>query len=110
MNANRILDAIEAYEAETGEEITTLSFEPDARLKNSYDQVYYSNGAINCRLYSETAYTLVETIALERGRSFEQVPMDMQLYEEHYAGYDWNDLDLDEQMVIRGDTVYMCVY
>lgn len=110
MNANRILDAIEAYEAETGEEITTLSFEPDARLKNSYDQVYYSNGAINCRLYSETAYTLVETIALERGRSFEQVPMDMQLYEEHYADNDWNDLDLDEQMVIRGDTVYMCVY
>lgn len=110
MNANRILDAIEAYEGETGERVTTLSFEPDARSRNAYDQVYYSNGAINCRLYSETAYTLVETIAAERGRSFEQVPMDMQLYEEHYAGHDWNDLNLNEQMVICGDTAYVCVY
>lgn len=110
MNANRILDAIESYEQETGEEITTLSFDTDARSRNAYDQVHYSNGAINCRLYSETAYTLVETIARERGRSFEQVSMDPLIYEEYYAGHDWNELNIDEQAVIRGDTWYMCVY
>lgn len=108
--ANQVLDAIEAYEEETGVEIHTLSFRNDERSLPAFPEVYYYKGAINTRLFGQTAYSLVETIAGERGRSFELVDMEPEIYEEYFAGYDWQELDLEEQVVIIGDTFYMCVF
>lgn len=108
--ANQILDYIEAYEEENDVEIRTLSFRKDERSLPAFPEVYYYKGAINTRLLGDTAYTLVETIARERGRSFEQIDMESEIYEEYFAGNDWQEINLDEQVVIIGDTFYMCVF
>lgn len=108
--SNLLIDRIEAYEEESGEEVTTLAFCTDERARNVYDQVYFSKDAINKRVLGENSYSLVETIARERGRSFHGTEMDPTIYEEYFAGYDWKSLDLDEQVVIQGDTAYICVF
>lgn len=111
MYANQILDNIEEHERETGVQITTISIAWDERVNKAYDGVYFYRDAINTRLYEHTAYTLLETFARERGRSFIQVDgVDPQIIEEYYAGHDWDEMDLDEQIVYQGDTVNICVF
>lgn len=108
--AEQILAGIQAYEEESGIQVRTIAFHNDEHMERTYDGVYFSNSAINTRLYGDYAYSLVETVARERGLSYEWADVDPEVYEAYFAGHDWEAFDFDAQAVFVGDTLHMCVF
>ncbi len=115
--AERIFEKIEAYEQETGIIVDKIATVNDIDSSPFYDQVHFSCGAINHRCYSDYTWTFLQYCAYETdiagnlsGRSFEHVDMEDAIYEEFFEGQNWIDFDEDEQIVIREDTAYICVF
>lgn len=64
--------------------------------------------SVNERLYGISVYSLLEFIS-RPDRHFEKKEMDPEIFKELFQENDWNGFD-KEQVVIRGDTVYICVF
>lgn len=107
VHAKAILREIENYEAETN--VTVLYIE---ELHDNYAPAFYDESRshyeqINEKIIGQTTRALIESIS---GRVFEKtnaIPSDI---EERFKDKDWDYFDLNEQMVIRGDTAYLCIY
>ena len=41
---------------------------------------------------------------------FELAEMDPDVYDLYFAGKDWDEFNADEQIIIEGDTCYVCVF
>ena len=115
--AERIFDTIEAYEEETGIIVDKIAPTNDTDSSPFYDQVHFCRGAVNRRCYSYYTWTFLQYCAYETnlagklsGRSFERVSMDESIYKEYFEGKNWDYFDAEKQIVIRGDTVYICVF
>ena len=115
--AEKIFDKIESYEKETGIVVNKIAPINDLDCSPFYDQVYFCRGAINRRCYSDYTWTFLQYCAYETnlagslsGRSFERVSMDNDIYKEYFEGKNWNSFNLDEQVIICGDTAYICVF
>lgn len=115
--AEKIFEKIEAYEQETGIIVKKIAPINDTDSSPFYDQVHFCSGAINRRCYSDYTWTFLQYCAYETdlagslyGRSFERVNMDDDVYKELFEGKNWTSFDVDDQVIIRGDTVYICVF
>ena len=106
--AENVLKIITEYETETGSEVKYISPAPDADFKKHYEEVYYKREAVNERLYGTSAYSLIEYISRPE-RHFEKKEMDSKTYKELFQNKNWTGFD-KEQVVIRGDTAYICVF
>lgn len=117
MYAERIFDVIEAYENETGITVNNIAPVNDTDSSPFYDQVHFCRGAINRRCYSDYTWTFLQYCAYHTdiagnlsGRSFERVGIDDDIYKEYFEGINWDYFDEDSQVIIRGDTAYICVF
>lgn len=109
VNAEAVVRAIRSYESETGVTVTKFAHVGDDYAPPQYDQVYYKRDQINERVYSEGTWGLIQyTIGLDH--PLQPVEMDPGIRVDHFMGHDWDHLDLEEQLVIEGDTAYLCVY
>lgn len=95
------------YEEETGVEVTGLAVIDDAYAPDHYEEVSYKSGQINERCLGTVTNSLVWAITKRR---FEIAPMDEMVYKQYFEGKDWNYLNLQEQLVIIGDTAYWCIF
>ncbi|MCR5675469.1 MAG: glucosyltransferase domain-containing protein [Lachnospiraceae bacterium] len=107
--AGLVLEEIEKHEAETGVAVTKIAFENDAYAPNNYEQVHYKYEQINERVLTASPFVLLEYVN-GPGIALKHVPMDPQIYEEHFAGKNWDDFDPSEQMVFVDDTVYWIIF
>ena len=112
-----VWDEIQKYEAETGNVVRKIATCQDANCRPQYDTVYYSTDQINERAMAIVAYSLLEYTADEYSetghdyeRKFEKIDFPDSIYREHFAGRDWDDMDIDEQLIFDGDTMYWCVF
>lgn len=104
--ANRIVD----YENETGNYVTNIAtvwdsigtyYEPSSR---------YHNGELGGRIMA-TGYSNYRLIGYELdGRWINSVEMNSDVYQEYFAGKNWDNLNLDEQLVFVDDTLYIAIY
>lgn len=108
--AETILDKVDQYERETGITVTRASFCNDPDCAPYYPEVYYHRSAINRRLYGDASYTITETMAEKRGKHFELVYDDDIVYRELFGSTDWDTFNPDEQVIIRGNTLYVCSF
>ncbi len=115
--AERIFNTIEAYEQETGITVNKIAPVNDTDSSPFYDQVNFCRGAINRRCYSDYTWTFLQYCAYYTdfagnlsGRSFEKVAMDDDVYKEYFEGINWDYFDEESQIIIRGDTAYICVF
>lgn len=99
----RILD----YEEQTGIEVTKLATCNDQNVADHYREVGATVDAINERILGKANWSIVCDVS---GRLFERIDMDADVYNCYFSGKDWDHLDLDQQLVIREDTAYWCIY
>ncbi len=106
--ARNVLSMVAEYEAETGDKVKYICSAPDANSSQYYEDVYYKRDSVNERLYGISAYSLLEYISRPE-RHFEKKEMDPDIFKELFQENDWNSFD-NEQVVIRDDTVYICIF
>lgn len=108
--ANDVLNLIEKYEEQTGNMVTEASFCVDSNYSAYYEQVNYCHTAVNSRIAGRATYSLLETVALWRGMHIGRGETNQGIYEEHFAGKDWDHFDPSEQIIIQDGTLYWCVF
>ena len=106
--AQIILGEIDKYEQETGITVTKLNVTNDEYAPPYYDDTRIHYGQINERILGITTRSMFEAWFDRHFDGEEELPDD--IYSEHFAGKDWDRFDVDEQLVIVGDTAYLCVY
>ena len=99
----RILD----YEEESGINVTKLATCNDQSVSDYYREVSTATDSINERVLRKANWSIVCDVS---GRLFERVDMDADVYNCYFSGKNWDHLDLDQQLVIREDTAYWCIY
>ncbi len=105
---NIITKEIEKYEKENNTEVTRISVVNDASAPPFYDESKVHYEQINEKIIGQTPRSAFEVWC---GRSFEDAgKMPEDIYNEYFAGKNWDYFDINEQLVIRGDTAYLCIY
>ena len=104
------LQEIEKYEEETGVTVKNLCVFNDDDSPAYYRESSIHTYQINERIIGQATCSYIEAIL---GRHFEplrieDVPAD--IYSQYFEGKNWDSFDLDEQLLITGDTAYLCVY
>ncbi len=107
LDAKMIVQQIEHYEEKTGTTVRYLSYIPDAHQPHHFPDIHYTRDQIGERTMPLAMYSLLEYVT---GRVFDSADMDEEIRKTYFEGRDWNALDLEEQLVIRGDTAYFCIY
>ena len=105
--AKELVREISAYEEETGTTVTKLAISFDDYTPHYFPQVHYYRDQIN---ESALKWTPRQLIPLATGRDFERAEEDEEIYKMYFAGRDWNEFNLKEQLIIRDDTAYWCVF
>lgn len=95
------------YEKETGIEVTKIAVMKDADSPSSYREVTYVSGQINERTIDAVPVSIIQVVT---GRDLEKIDMPDAIEEKYFKDKDWEHFDLDEQLIIEGDTAYWCVF
>lgn len=98
---------IQKYEETTGEQITKFAWTVDECSRNAYDEIGYSVDSVNERVIGKATWAILVDVS---GRNFEHAEMDENIFDEYFKGKDWNEFNIDEQVIILDDTAYWCVY
>ena len=107
--AGQVLSRIDAYEEETGVKVTKIAVTEDLYSTDVYPQVHYANGEVNRRNYGWNTRSFLIYECGDYSR-FELAEMDPDVYDLYFAGKDWDEFNADEQIIIEGDTCYVCVF
>ncbi len=105
--AKQVVAEIEKYEHLKNIEVTKIAIKTDAYSKAVYPGVTFAYEQINERTVNVVPTTAINALG---GRNLQKVEMDEGIYNSYFADKDWDNIDLNEQMVFDGDTVYLCVY
>ena len=46
----------------------------------------------------------------DEDHDFQLIDMDEDVFKKYFEGRDWVEFDVDEQVVIEGDTLYWCAF
>ena len=99
---------IEQYEKETGNVITKVAYYRDAKHRD-FPYGYEKKLSSFTQRAFDNYYCIIEALNYYCDRKFERVPMDEEIYNENFLGKDW-DAYAEEQIVFKGDTMYLCTY
>ncbi|MBQ3798212.1 MAG: glucosyltransferase domain-containing protein [Butyrivibrio sp.] len=103
-----ILQEIEKYEEENNTTVSKITVVHDGYAPAYYDESKIHYEQINERIIGQTTRSALEAWFdrhLDDGGTIPE-----EIYNEYFAGKDWDSFDVDEQLVIKGDTAYLCVY
>ncbi len=105
---NIILKEIEKYEEANNTSVTKIAVTTD-----NYAPAFYEESKVHYEQINERILGLTTRSAFEAwyGRHFEpagDIPAD--IYDEYFADKNWDYFDINEQLIIRGDTAYLCIY
>ena len=104
-----VAQKIKEYEASTGQHVTAIAIVPDARVHVKYDSVRYQRYELNRRIMN-TPYSNYQMINYLSHSNLSKIEMPRSDYRRYFAGRDWNQLDLDQQLVFSGDKAYLALY
>ncbi|MCR5595870.1 MAG: glucosyltransferase domain-containing protein [Lachnospiraceae bacterium] len=105
-----VLLEIEKHEEETGSHIDYLCVFNDDYSPTYYRESSIHTDQINERIIGQATCSYIDAVL---GRHFEPLVRDAMpddIYSEYFEGKDWDQFDVSEQLVIVGDTAYLCVY
>lgn len=105
--ARMVYERIVEYEEETGNSVTKLAVMQDIDSPFYYREVSFTTDQINERALPTAPVTLIYAVT---GRLFEKVKVPESVSQKYFDNKNWDYLDLNEQLVIDGDTAYWCVF
>ena len=105
--ANAVLQSIYDYEEESGITVSQIAFCQDEDPVFKYFTYTYSESAMS-RSWAQDS--ILNVYRREDHVLLTKVDMPEEIIAEYYAGKDWNETSIEEQVVIIGDTAYICCW
>lgn len=103
-----VSNAVTNYESENGIVVENICVIHDMDAPDYYDsRVSFHTGQINERVITIAPVNLFKVFA---GKDFNKVSMDDDIYTSYFEGKNWDYFCLDEQVVIKDNTLYWCVF
>ena len=108
--ANMISNRIQKYEAKNNICVSKIGLCMDRYpLKKYYDIIHDSySGEMQLKAFY-TEWSGIYALDYYMERDFEEVDVPSE-YARLFSENNWNQIDLDEQLIFDGDTVYICLY
>lgn len=108
--ARQIDEKMRSYENSTGIPITKIGFIADASMPLKHEAILSNHiiGDLGERAFV-ASWSDCNSIRYYTGRQLQRVDVP-EPYASQLSSQDWTTLQLDEQMVFEGDTVYVAVY
>lgn len=100
-------EEIVRYENETGITVTKLAVIKDIDAPDSYEEIAYATGQINERVLGTATFSLIQIVT---NRSFEYIEVPQSVYDQYFKDKNWDYFDLNQQLVIRKDEAYWCIF
>lgn len=104
-----INNEIEKYEKEHGIKINNIVAECDMQPTYSYDDIKYCIYDTNVRAFI-TQWANVNMISYYSNRHYNKVEMNNEIYDKYFKGKNWNELNINEQLIFKDDTLYLMIY
>ena len=110
---NQIEAEIDRYETESGNiiEYIATAYTDDAS-QNDYSSLLNKNYKIWTfhRKTTHNSWSTVELLNYISGEEYIKIDMDQNVYDNNFAGKDWNEFIPEEQLVFDDDTMYWAIY
>ena len=107
--ADLVQQKIRKYEVKTGIQVKKIAAVRDTVSTHYYHGIYYTWDQINERVLGLSTVSLL-CYTSENGRDFHPTEMDDEVFDKYFKDRNWDEFDLDEQVIIVGDTLYWCVF
>ncbi len=108
--ARAVLREIDKYEERTGTQIKNIATVRDIDAPNSYEAVRWKRDQVNERVLSISPFVLLEHANGDDRITYTHIEMDEKVYEEHFAGKNWDCFDPAEQLLFQDDTLYWVIF
>lgn len=105
--AQTVYERIVEYEEATGNHVTKLAVMKDIDSPFYYHEVSFKTDQINERALPEVPISLIYAVT---GRKFEKLEVPESVSQKYFDNKNWDYFDLNEQLIIEGDTAYWCVF
>lgn len=109
VESKQICSGILAYEEKTGNKVEKIAMCTDVNptLYQSFSR--YNNRELGKRIMI-TMYSNYRLLGVRLNRSLEKTDMPEEIYNMYFQGKDWDCLNLEEQLVFDGNTMYLAIY
>lgn len=107
--AQQVANRIKEHEQETATQITGLGIVNDAHVETTYPETRYNNCELGRRIMN-CSYANVEMINYLGNLNLETLSLADNERSELFGDRDWSSLNLDEQLVFKGDKAYLVLY
>lgn len=97
---------IEKYEKENSVKIRNISIVNDIFPSYSYPGIEYSILDTNISAFS-VPFAAVDALNYYTGNSYQKIPMNNKIYDEHFSGKNWDYFNINEQMIFQEDSLYL---
>lgn len=107
--AKAINNYIADYSEKSGDKITHVALAWDEQVTWSYDGIDYVSYDLNTRNILRS-WTNVPLINYANHTDYQKADMDPDVWEDFFAGKDWDHFLPEEQIVFRNHTAYIAIY
>ena len=101
----QIVEKIKSYEKMTGNLINKIEIYTDKNPRYTYDGIF-ATGDINVKAYS-TDWSTKGIVEYYLNRELKQQDSDVEIKEE-FLSKDWNEFNIDEQVILKNDILILC--
>lgn len=105
--ANMLYEEILKYEEETGNHVTKLAVMHDIDSAFYYHDFSFATDQINERALPTVPISLIYAVT---GREFEKLEVPEIVSQQYFDNKNWDYFNLNEQLIIEGDTAYWCIF
>ncbi len=103
-----IKNEVEKYEEQTGITVECVGFGKDGNTRRKYDQLWYPQSTAFTKAYM-TSWGDAFALNFYTGLNLRRVECDAAI-QEYYSANDWDMFIPEEQLIFRGNTLYVGLY
>ncbi len=109
MEAEEIARVVTQYEEETGNVISQVAVCGDENMTVYQPLSRYRNSQLGARIMA-IDYSNYRLIGAVLHRDLHKVEMPQEVYQTHFSGKNWDELNVEEQVFCENETLYLAVY
>lgn len=109
LEAEAIVEYIQAYEEDSGQTVDTISWRSDGNYTWTHPTIKYTFMDMNVRAGGRS-WSLTDCISYYAGRRFRSALMPDEIWAVNFQGENWDSFEPEDQIRFEGSTMYLMVY
>ena len=109
LEAETIVEYIQAYEEDSGQTVDTISWRSDGNYTWTHPTIKYTFMDMNVRAGGRS-WSLPDCISYYAGRRFRSALMPDEIWAVNFQGENWDSFEPENQIRFEGSTMYLMVY